>query len=517
MPFIKVPLLTTSIVCLIINILTRSAYAEKKKVPLINVNNLEIVGNTIYTDKQLKKIITPLVNQKVSLEKLLQIRTEITNFYTQRGYIATGAFIPPQDLNSGKLIIRVIEGKLEAVFFKKQPFINKKYIISRLPSLKQVFNVNVLGADLQKLYNDPLIKKIKAEITQTEVGKVIVILELEENSRADLQFALSNSYAKTIGKIGGQTNSNFHVLGYGDILNFAVVKTRGLNQYISSYSWPINNTNARLKFSYVKVKSQFVQEKLNELDIRGDYNSYSFSFEQPIAINTNQELNLKIGFNLSRSESFILKDFSFSFVEGIKNGKSRISELFLEQKYTTKDSNNIIILNSKFNLGLDIFNSTITEEGRDSLYWNWELTGEKVYKINKQIVLASNIRLQFTPDQLLPSKQFSLGGNDSVRGYEKNLVIGDNGITMSNELQISLLQKEHSDLKLVTFFEGGTTWNNSEPNKKRRDLLSLGLGLQYFFDDFLTIRLDYGIPLINNDKVDQNSSGNIDVLFLVTP
>jgi hemolysin activation/secretion protein len=503
---------------LLINIMPQTAQAETNSVPQIKVKNLEFLGNTVFTDTKLQQAITPLSNKTISLERLLQIRTEITDFYKKRGYIASGAFIPPQNFDNERIVIRVVEGKLKEIVFDSQPFISKKYIIARLPPLNQVFNLKSLTASLEKLYDDPFIEQINADITQTEVGKVRLTLKLKEESRSTWQLAVANSYAKSIGEIGSQVNLKLHTLGYGDILDLSIAKTQGLEQFLASYSIPLNYSNTQLSFSYINAQSQFIEDDLADLDIEGDFDSYLIELQQPIILDTTQRLDFKARFNLLRSETFILDDFSFSFVEGLENGQSQISELSFLQQYSNRNSNSILTLNSSFNIGVNIFNPTITEQGRDGLYWNWQLSGQRAYKINEELILVSNLNIQLSPDQLLPSKQFSLGGNDSIRGYQKNLLLGDNGLALSNELQISLLKTEQSELKAITFFEGGTTWNNSDENKDQRDLLSTGLGVQYSFKDLLTIRVDYGIPLISAEDLSNDSStSRTDFLFLFSP
>ncbi|MGL5938875.1 MAG: ShlB/FhaC/HecB family hemolysin secretion/activation protein [Waterburya sp.] len=503
---------------MLINIIAGVAQAEKASIPPIKVKNVEFLGNTVFTDAQLQQAITPFPKQKVSLERLLQVRTEITNYYNKRGYIASGAFIPPQNFNNGQIIIRVIEGKLEEIVFEKQPFISKKYIMARLPPVNRVFNLKSLATSLERLYDDPFINKINVSITETEVGKVRLNLKLKEKSRSTWQLAVANSYAKSIGEIGSQASLKLHTLGYGDILDLSLTKTQGLDQFSGSYSIPLNYSNTKLSFSYVNAQSQFIEDDLADVNIEGDFDSYLIELQQPLIIDNRQRFDFKAKFNLLRSETFILDDFSFSFVEGVEDGQSRISELSLEQQYSNRSSNTVTTLNSSFNIGVNIFEPTITTQGRDGLYWNWQFQGQRAYKINERFILVSNLEIQLSPDQLLPSKQFSLGGNDSIRGYQKNLLIGDNGLALSNELQISLLKTEQSELKAITFFEGGTTWNNSDENTEKRDLLSTGLGIQYFFKDIFTIRVDYGIPLVSVEDVSPDSStSRTDFLFLFSP
>jgi hemolysin activation/secretion protein len=300
-----------------IMIMPRTAQAETNSVPQIKVKNLEFLGNTVFTDTKLQQAITPLSNKTISLERLLQIRTEITDFYKKRGYIASGAFIPPQNFDNERIVIRVVEGKLKEIVFDSQPFISKKYIIARLPPLNQVFNLKSLTASLEKLYDDPFIEQINADITQTEVGKVRLTLKLKEESRSTWQLAVANSYAKSIGEIGSQVNLKLHTLGYGDILDLRRAKTQGLEQFLASYSIPLNYSNTQLSFSYINAQSQFIEDDLADLDIEGDFDSYLIELQQPIILDTTQRLDFKARFNLLRSETFILDDFSFSFVEGV--------------------------------------------------------------------------------------------------------------------------------------------------------------------------------------------------------
>ena len=58
-------------------------------------------------------------------------------------------------------------------------------------------------------------------------------------------------------------------------------------------------------------------------------------------------------------------------------------------------------LESAFNLGLRIFDSTITEQGRDGLYWNWQAQGELSQKLTNNIFMISGLKVQLSPDQLL--------------------------------------------------------------------------------------------------------------------
>ncbi|BAZ47151.1 surface antigen D15 domain-containing protein (plasmid) [Chondrocystis sp. NIES-4102] len=491
---------------------------SKKEELLFKIRDVEIIGNTVYSDTQLKQLIgKKYLNKQISLETLLKIRTEISNFYINQGYISSGAFIPPQHFkNDGKLVIRVVEGKINKIQFNKKLFISEKYLRNHLPISGDIFNINELKTTLLKLSRNSVINKINVDIAQPRIASVNLYLNIIENPRFTSNLALSNSYAKNIGSEGVNLHLNYHLLGYSDLLSFNITKTAGLAQYTALYSFPINNENTNFQFGYTHANSKLVNEELKDLNIQSNFNSYSFSIEQPI-LDGNNQLNFKIGLNLLDSESFVLKDLSFSFVEGVEDGKNKISEIFLQQQLISKSGNNLLNLNSVISGGLNIFNPTITKEKRDGIYLTWELTAENIHKFNNQFLLVNSIKLQLTPDQLLPSKQFTIGGQDSVRGYNKNLFAGDNGITVSNEIKFSIFSQDNHHLELIGFLEGGTVWNNNLNEKQYSDILSTGIGIEYTLKNFLYLRADYGIPLINNkSEAPDNNNQNINILLLVS-
>jgi hemolysin activation/secretion protein len=70
----------------------------------------------------------------------------------------------------------------------------------------------------------------------------------------------------------------------------------------------------------------------------------------------------------------------------------------------------------------------------------------------------------------------------------------------SAEVRIPILRlkKLNALLQIAPFFDVGTGWNNSaRPDPDPNVLASTGLGLRLQLGDRLTVRLDYGIPLVS--------------------
>ncbi|MEL6928837.1 MAG: ShlB/FhaC/HecB family hemolysin secretion/activation protein, partial [Cyanobacteria bacterium J06600_6] len=319
------------------------------------------------------------------------------------------------------------------------------------------------------------------------------------------QFILANNYSPSIGTFGGTINVSYHLLGFGDILGFGYTRTEGLTRYSGSYLLPINKYNGTIGLRYTSADTEIVENPISALDIKANFESFSLEVRQPVSFNQQTELAFAIQFELIESETFVDRDFSFAFVDGLENGKSNLSILRLTQEYFDRRKTSSIALRSQFNVGVDVFDPTVTEVGVDSLFWSWKGQGQWLKKIDN-ILLLSSLNVQFTDDKLLPIEQLSLGGVNSVRGYRQNLSIGDNGIVGSIELQVPLIQKSHWKLNFIPFVDAGTLWNNFTEDLDYSTLASVGLGVNFTLGKTIDAQIDYGIPLIEAEAPESFST-----------
>jgi hemolysin activation/secretion protein len=112
---------------------------------------------------------------------------------------------------------------------------------------------------------------------------------------------------------------------------------------------------------------------------------------------------------------------------------------------------------------------------------------------------------QFTGDALIPSEQKTIGGMETVRGYDERIFQGDNGINatlslrtpMITDLVHKVFSRYHDRLQFLFFFDYG--WVEVvKPQIGYEDsvyIYSIGPGLRYSIGTFLSARFDYGFPL----------------------
>jgi hemolysin activation/secretion protein len=423
---------------------------------------VEVLGSTVLKD-EIAKLTKPLENKDASFDDLLGLRSAITKLYVDNGYITSGAFLPSnQRLDQGIVQIQVIEGELESIEIAGLTRLRAGYIRSRLARAgKPPLNRSQLERGLQLLQLDPLLEQVNAELTAGSTpGRSILRLSLKEPPPFNAGVEIANNQAPSIGSIQGSVFASYaNVTGFGDRLSFDYGRTEGLNSYDIGYSFPFNGLNGSFNFRYNKNNSEIIEDIFQELGIRSELETLSFSVRQPIVRSPQTEFAIGLGLDLRRSQTFLLDDIPFSFSIGPEDGKSRVTVIRFFQDWLNRNAIRVLAARSQFNFGIDAFGATINDLGTDGRFFSWLGQFQWVQQWSPRVLMVARLDAQLTPNSLLSLEQFSLGGVDTVRGYRHNQLVADNGILASLEFRIPLTGDPRI-LQLTPFAEVGTGWNN---------------------------------------------------------
>lgn len=471
------------------------------------VKRFEIIGSTVFSRKEFALILAPYINKPIAFAQLLQARSAIGDLYIKNGYITSGAYIPPQTLTSGVVKIQVVEGKLEDIQVTGTRRLNSNYVRSRLAlaTSAPLKRVSLLEA-LQLLQQNPLIQNLSAELAAgSRPGTSILSVRVREARSFNAQVALDNGRSPSVGSFRRRLQINeANLLGLGDNLSAGYANTDGSNSFDASYTLPLNPRNGTLSFKYGITSSNVIEDPFNKLDIESASRYYDLTFRQPVVQTPTQEFAL--GFTASRRESDIS---SLLQREGVpasvlspgadEQGRTRVSSLQFFQEWTSRNSREVIAARSGFNIGIGAFDATINTEPPDSRFFSWQGQAQWVRLLADDTLLLVRANMQLADRSLLPIEQFGLGGLGSVRGYRQDLLLTDNGIFATAEVQYPVLRIPQSQtlLQVVPFFDVGSGWNSDTENPVVNTLVSVGLGLQWRQGDRFTARLDWGIPLVS--------------------
>ena len=466
----------------------------------IVVKHFDVVGSSVFTQQELEQAVKSYRNRPLTLPELFQARSVITKLYTDKGYVSSGAYIPPQELDDGTVKIAVLEGTLEGINISGTQRLSENYISSRIAAAAgKPVNVERLLSALQLLRLDPAIANVSAELSAgIRPGTSLLDIEIQEADVFNVSTSFSNNRSPSVGSNQRTVGLNHgNLLGLGDRFSFEYANTDGSNAFDFAYAVPLNAKNGTIEAVYARNSNDVIEEPFTPLDIESELRYYQLGYRQPLVLKPNRELALGISLTRAESQTY-LRDDSFQLSRGAdEDGETKISAVRLYQEFIDRDDREVLSFRSQLNVGVDVFNPTINDDEPDSTFLSWRGQSQWVRRLDEDFLLLLRGDAQLSTGSLVPLEQFRVGGASSARGYRQDLSLGDNGLFASAELRIPILRFEKIDglVQVTPFFDLGTVWNNDDLEITNATLPSLGVGLNFSIGERFNARLDWGIPL----------------------
>jgi hemolysin activation/secretion protein len=442
------------------------------------------------------------------LADLQALADTLTQRYLDQGYITSRAILDKAGIQDGVVPIQVVEGSLEKIDIEGAHYIKPSYIRKRVKlGAGKPLNMNKLEDQLKLLRADPLFKNVEASLRAgTQFGKSILIVRVTEADRFEGSVSTDNYSPPSVGGEQFGIDLSFRNLtGLGDqvFTGYSRTYTGGSETFDLAYRLPLNAMNGTLQLRGSWNNNEITAEPFDVLEIRGDSELYEINYRQPLVRSPREEFALSLGFTFQDGQTFIFNDLPNPFGIGPDaNGVSRTSVIKFGQDYLKRDAAGAWSLRSQFSLGTDLFDATENAgDIPDGQFFSWLGQVQRVQRLSDDHLLIVQADVQLTPDGLLPSQQFVIGGGQSVRGYRQNARSGDNGIRLSAEDRITVDRDANGSpvVQIAPFAELGAIWNvdnnpNAEPDQTV--LASIGLGLLWQPLPRLSVRLDYGLPIV---------------------
>ena len=479
-------------------------------------------GNTIFTDAQLSDIAVPYTNTSIAIEKIHELRNKITKLYIEAGYINSGVVVKDQTVADGILTMTVIEGTILKINVNGNPWLRDHYILSRIQKgITSPVNIFELQKPLQLMQQDPLIKTIHAQlIAGVKAGEGILDIEVVEEKPYQLGIIANNYRSPGTGSYFGEVYGSYSNLsGWGETIGGSYGLTEGADDFTVHFSLPLTRRNTVFSASYQESDSTIVTDVFRDLDIDSESEIFNLTLHQPLYHTLHRELSLFVSLDRKKSETFILSRPN-SFSEGVENGVSKISVLNFGQEFVDRSADRVIALRSNLGFGVDWLGARYGGDPPDGGFVTWAGQFQILQKLpfwNSQLLVRANGRL--ADDRVPPLEKYGVGGRYTVRGYRQNELTNDNGFIGGVEFRVPLgkvkvpgISKSADDgeIKLIPFFDYGSSWakNNDEINSKR--IYSVGLGLRWDPGETISAEFFWGHQLNNvssDDDYDLQDDG----------
>ncbi|MDY6936783.1 MAG: ShlB/FhaC/HecB family hemolysin secretion/activation protein [Cyanobacteriota bacterium] len=485
--------------------------------PSFVVQKIEVVGSSILTAEDLEPLTAPLEGTEVTIEDLRTVADRITQMYLDRDFITSRAILLDQEIVDGVVEIRVIEGSLSDIEVEGTEHLNESYITSRIElGAKTPLNTAQLEDQLRLLRANSLFESVEASLRAgDDVGESILIVRVTEALRFGGFLGIDNYSPPSVGSERISSNVRFrNITGIGDEFSAGYNRTTagGTDVFDFAYRIPLNAMEGTLTLRAAPNRNRAIQEPFKTLGIRGERELYEINFRQPLVRSPREEFALSWGFTFQDGQTFTLAGPT-PFGDGPDDrGVTRTSVFQFGQDYVRRDLQGAWALRSLFRVGTSLFDATQNESTiADGQFVSWLGQAQRVQRLGDNHLLITQLDVQLTPDPLLPSQQFVIGGGLSLRGYRQNVRSGDNGFRFSVEDRITLARDAAGlpVFQLIPFIDAGGVWNvfnkPDNPQLEQRFLVGAGLGLSWEPEPGFRIRLDYGIPLIDLDDRGENA------------
>ncbi|MEO0406347.1 MAG: ShlB/FhaC/HecB family hemolysin secretion/activation protein [Cyanobacteria bacterium P01_A01_bin.135] len=476
------------------------------------VEQVVVEGSTVFSPAELRPLVEPLAGTTVTLADLQAAADEITQLYLSAGYLTSRAIVPEQTVVDGLVRLQVIEGQISAVVIEGTRRLRQAYVRDRVElGLGIPLRTDRLENQLRLLRADPLIDSISARLQAgEESGESRLVVQVAEADPWAGELRVDNYSPPSVGseRIGGELAYR-NLTGLGDALSVSVDRTAqgGSTLVEAGYRVPLNPMDGTLQVRALVNRNQIITPSLEAFDIEGESELYEVSFRQPLVRSPRQELALSVGFGYRDGQTLINQlPVGAPFDPDIT---SRTSVFRFGQDYTRRDRLGAWALRSQFSLGTGLFNATVTEDGPDSRFFSWLGQAQRAQRLGRNQVLVAQLDLQLTPDPLLASEDFVIGGGRSLRGFRQNARAGDNGVRFSLEDRITLARDEAgaATVQLLPFADLGAVWNDGDGGElpDQQFLAGVGVGALWEMLPDLTLRVDLAVPLVDLDDRGENA------------
>ncbi|HEY1312307.1 MAG TPA: POTRA domain-containing protein [Steroidobacteraceae bacterium] len=476
------------------------------------VKRIEVQGATAIRPAAIATLTAPYLNRMVSSGELQSLRIALTHLYVDKGYINSGVILPDQQVKDGVVVFRAIEGKLTRIVVSGKSKLRPRYVASRIRAhVPEPLRIADLQYALRSLQQNPNVLRLDAALQPGDsLGQGVLHLNVEEQPRFSAGLSFDNHQSSSIGAdIGTATFGARDLTGYGDEFRGSIGYSHGNTLGSGIFTMPVTAHDAFVQAYYSRADAAIIEQPFRSLNIKEFTRTYGLLYTMPIIDRIENRLVWFAGIESGRQFTELL-GAPFSFSPGAQNGVAAVAIALGGLDWTRHGTSSVTDLRVTYRRGVDALGATIDSANSTALPFNPNPTGADGRFGLEQLQFIHVVRLngispwahlndraqlimrasgQFSQQPLLSLEKFTVGGVNTVRGDPENLLVRDDGVAATLELQLPLAGYQPvanpRDLVFAPFLDYGRSWDkvNANPgnpllNSTDPDsIASAGLGL----------------------------------------
>ena len=453
----------------------------------VNVRTYSIEGATLVPVEQLTERLKPFADRPVSFGELQQAANEVETAYREAGYLAR-VVLPPQQVQDGRLRMRVIESRMGAVreegTSRLRSGIAARYLESQnqpgdfLRTERLQHGLNLLN-ELSGVEASTVLEAGEAE------GETRLVLRVENGPLFTGTAQVDNAGSRSTGAARLIAHASLNnPLGIGEQFSATGLKTAGNDYLRLGTRVPVGVSGLKVGFDASVLDYRILNRFAT--GAHGSANTVGASLAYPLL--RSFESNLTLGATLER------KHFKNTFQDVPTSDKTvKVGSLSLSGDASDRFGGGglwqgtLTVSAGKLDLGGNPQDLLIDESSsrRQGSFSRVNLALSRLQKLQERVSLWAGIQSQLSNKNLDASERFVLGGPDGVRAYPVLEGSGDEGWLGTVELRAAATPS----LQLTAFYDHGSIkqndkpwagWNAANPSQANRySLKGAGVGVIY--------------------------------------
>jgi hemolysin activation/secretion protein len=466
------------------------------------VREIQVIGNSVFSDAEIAEVTAPFTNRTLLTEDLERLRLALTLLYVNKGYLTSGAIIPDQDVVSGVIRVRIIEGRLARIDIEGNRWFRSSYLSDRLSlGIRAPVTLAPLQEQLQLLQQDRRIERINAELRPgDQKGESLLHVRVADKRPFHATMEINNYQTPLVGEIRGIGKLvDDNLTGNGDQLSLGYGQSSGAYPIVdASYALPFNRYGTTFSPYYRRYGFKLIEGDFSPLNIKTNSEIIGMSLRHPIYKTMTDEVALSIIGEHLFTQTFLFhgtpSQMPLNTFPGYQNGVATVSVLRFAQDWTHRTLDTVLAVRSRFSVGVNVLGATINANPDipDSQFFSWLGQVQAIKQFGEQLLgmqILGHMDLQLTNSPLFPVEQVATGGRHTVRGYREVTLLRDNSFVASLEPRIPLWRWGNGEpmFQLAPFVDVAHGWNQggnrgapTQPITMFPDTLaSIGVGLRW--------------------------------------
>lgn len=431
----------------------------------MTVKAIHVTGITVFSAAELEVLVAYLVGGEHTLAELNAGAAHITAFYHERGYVVARAYLPPQEIRNGEVVINVLEGHIGRQIVNNQSRLSDQRANDYLSNTKSgdVLQSAPVDRQLFLLNEMPGVGAARAVLQPgASVGTADIVYDLTSSAHYLGNIELDNygSYYTGEYRLGAQLVVN-SPLKVGDQLTLrATASNQNLAYGYVAYQIPVGGSGLRLGAAYFNTSYKLGKE-FADLQAHGTASSSSLFAVYPFVRSSASSLSGTLTW-----ESKKLVDTSTDFFGTLTADKQvQMATLGLNGRHQDAlgaggiTSFDLSLIKGRLSMDeisqlfdLPSNNGPGTKGPFSRLSYNIN----RLQHLNDADALSAVLSGQLASKNLNSSEKFSLGGVYGVRAYPQGEASGDLGWMTNLELRHNF----DPMLQGVIFYDAGSVQLN---------------------------------------------------------